>query len=58
MGGWSLFSFDLELFVQVRQAEEEGFLAEVQQFALFDLEDLWNFQNLNQHEVNFGSADF
>ena len=57
MGGWSLFSFDLELFVQVRQAEEEGFLAEVQQFALFDLEDLWNFQNPNQHEVSFGSAD-
>ena len=43
MGGWSLFSFDLELFVQVRQAEEEGFLAEVPQFALLDLEDLWNF---------------
>ena len=56
MGGWSLFSFDLELFVQVRQAEEEGFLAEVQQFAA--LEDLWNFQNPNQHDVNFGSADF
>ena len=41
MGGWSLFSFYLELFVQVRQAEEEGFLAEVPQFALFDLEEIF-----------------